>query len=257
MGKAPSTNLQAPVKFQAPIFNEPGIQPRMHVNKHGLRRWAEPIDMAAILLNMTISRAGPHKAITAHKPNIIMNALKAILLIAVLLHTPNPYLFGQPMQDDSIKSTILSVQKEIVDLTDPVEPLRCKKFVAARTLMTSETAEQIIKLIQQGSLSGTQSEIGVILLSGLPEAAYLKTTEQLIAPTTQKDVLNALLMPPLPYGPGHANSCGKEDFKKKLVALKNNPACSRSVKTILDLIISGKALDTYSDYKEHPDRYGY
>jgi hypothetical protein len=188
---------------------------------------------------------------------VAMKTPIVFLLITISLYISSLPLYGQPTNDDSIRATIVFVQEEIVDLTNPLEPLNCKKFVAARRSLTQETADQIVKLIQHGNLSNTQSEIGALLLSGLPEDNYLKTTKQLIAATTQEEVLNTLLMPPLPYGPGYANACKENELKTMLVALRSNPACSQEVKAVLDFIMSGKASSNYSDYKKHPDQYGY
>lgn len=184
-----------------------------------------------------------------------MKTTMLFLLIVVIFYSL--VLFGQPAHGDPIEETIASIQKEIGDLTNPVEPLNSKAFLAARRSMTKETAERIIKLIQQNRISGTQSEIGVLLLSGLPEDIYLNTTRPLVVVSTQGDVLKDLLMPPLPYGPGYANACKKPEFKEVLVGLKTNAACDKEVKTALDLIISGEASRIYSDYRKHPDQYGY
>jgi hypothetical protein len=180
-----------------------------------------------------------------------------MLLLLIIVSFYSLVSFGQPADVDPIEATITSIQKEIGDLTNLVEPLNSKTFLAARKSMTKATAEQIIKLIQQKRISGTQSEIGVLLLSGLPEDIYLNTTRPLVAASTQEDVLKDLLMPPLPYGPGYANACKEPKFKEVLVGLKTNAACGKEVKTVLDLIISGEASRIYSNYRRHPDQYGY
>lgn len=164
---------------------------------------------------------------------------------------------GQSTDNDPVKNTILSIQKEVVDLTAPVEPLYCKTFLTARKSMSKETAEQIIKLIQHGDLTVTQSEIGVLLLSGLPERVYWKSTEQLLTTTTPEGILETILNQPLPYGPSYANAYKEEKYSKILLELKNDKNCSRELKPILDLILSGKASKIYEDYLKHPDKYGY
>lgn len=164
---------------------------------------------------------------------------------------------GRAMSDDAIKGTILSVQIEVGDLTNPAEPLNCKRFLAARKSMSKETARQIVKLIERGALTNTQSEIAVLLLSSLPEAIYWRITEPLVVAKTEQDVLKAVLLPPLPYGPGYANAFREDDYSNKLVDLRDDPKCARELKAILDLILSRRASKIYRDYLKHPGLYGY
>ena len=156
-----------------------------------------------------------------------------------------------------IKNTIVAIQNQVEDLTDPLEPLFCKEFVAARKSMSRNTAVQIVKLIRQRALTTVQSDIGVLLLSGLNERTYWVVTEQLLTTNTEDEVLDSILNPPLPYGPGYANSFKVQVFYKKLHALEAAAQCGPSAKVDLNMILSGEASRIYADYLKHPDRYGY
>jgi hypothetical protein len=46
----------------------------------------------------------------------------------------------QTTNSDQIKNTIVSIQNQVVDLTNPLEPFFCKEFVATRKSMSRMTA---------------------------------------------------------------------------------------------------------------------
>jgi hypothetical protein len=181
----------------------------------------------------------------------------SIAVALCLACSGEPAQEGKTMDKESIKSTILSIQKQIVDLTNPVEPFNCKEFVIIRKSMSRNTAERIVQLIEHGELTTAQSEIGVLLLSGLPENINWQTTSPLVNISTHEDVISALLLPPLPYGPGYANSYTNEAYVQKLRELRGDRRCGTELKRILDLILNGNASSIYSNYLKHPDQYGY
>lgn len=160
-----------------------------------------------------------------------------------------------------IKEIIVSIQKEIVDLTNPLEPLHCKQFLTIRKSMSESTAQQIVQLIRQGDLTLTQADIGVLLLSGLKEQTYWVVTEPLLTTNTENDVLDDLLSPPFPYGPGYANTYRIEFIKKRLLQLKEqrlgNTNSISYLNDIIDFTLSGENSKAYADYLKHPDAYGY
>jgi hypothetical protein len=174
----------------------------------------------------------------------------------VLFHAASA--FGdQSTNSDQIKGTIISIQDQIVDLTNPLEPLFCKEFFEARKSMSRTTALQIVELIRQRKLNQTQSDIGVLLLSGLNERTYWVVTEKLLATNTDDEVLHDLLSPPFPYGPAYANSYKVPALYKKLLALKATGQCGPCAAFDLNSIVIGEDATDYADYLKHPDRYGY
>jgi len=179
------------------------------------------------------------------------------ILMLCLIYSSNPAQCSELMDTNLIKSEILSVQKEVVDLTNPVEPLNSKTFLAIRKAMSEAIAGQIIEMVRQEDLTNTQAEIGVLLLSKLPEETYFRITEQLITTNTEEGILDLLLMPPLPYGPGYANAYKNDKYKNRLAEIRDNTKCGQELKATLDLILSGKASHIYADYLKHPDQYGY
>lgn len=179
-----------------------------------------------------------------------------IATLCILCHAGSASA-DQTTNSDQIKNTIVSIQNQIVDLTNPLEPLFCKEFVAARKSMTRTTALQIVEFIRQGKLKRVQSDIGVLLLSGLKERTYWVVTEQLLTTNTDDEVLGCLLDPPFPYGPGYANSDKVKALCKKLLALNATGQSGPSTKSALESILNGEDSRDYADYLKHPDRYGY
>jgi hypothetical protein len=169
----------------------------------------------------------------------------------------NFVLAGQPTNSNQIKNTIISIQYQVTDLTDPLLPFFCKDFIAARNSMSMSNAVQIVELIRQGNLSPVQSDIGVLLLSGLDEHTYWVVTEQLLNTNTDESVLDDLLGPPMPYGPGYANAYKNGALYKKLAGLKAAREWGSAVEADLNLILSGEASGIYTDYLKHPAKYGY
>ena len=158
----------------------------------------------------------------------------------------------QTTNDIQIKDVIVSIQMRIVDLTDALEPLHDAQFVVTRKAMTEKTARQIVKLIRQGNLTTTQADIGVLLLSGLKEQTYWVVTNPLLTTNTESEVLDDVLGPPFPYGPGYANTYQIKWFQKRLLQLK-----AQRPDDNLDLILSGEDSKTYADYLKNPHAYGY
>jgi hypothetical protein len=161
------------------------------------------------------------------KPRVTIAAMLCLLCI-------NPVCGAQTTNDVQIKEVIVSIQKQIVDLTNPLEPMFNAKFTAARNAMTEQTARQIVELIRQGVLTNTEADLGVLLLSGLKEQTYWVVTE------------------PFPYGPGYANTYKIEWYKNRLLQLK-----AQKPNTDFDFILSGEDAKSYADYLKHPDKYGY
>jgi len=184
--------------------------------------------------------------------SVIMKMHVPIAVMFCFLCNLAPVRADQATNDIQIKSIIVSIQKEIVDLTDPVEPLYDAQFVATRKAMTEGTARQIVKLIHQGDLTTTQAEIGVLLLSSLKQQTYWVVTEPLLTTNTEEEVLDTVVSPPFPFGPGYANTYKIEYFKERLLQLKTQRPDDN-----LDLILSGEDSRGYSDYLKHPHAYGY
>ena len=173
-----------------------------------------------------------------------------------LLCSVNPFCSAQTTNEAQIKGVIISIQKDITDLTDPLEPLYDVQFVATRKAMTEQTAQQIVQLIRQGVLTNTQADIGVLLLSGLREQTYWVVTVPLLTTNMDEEVLDTLLDPPFPYGPGYANVYKIEFVKKRLLQLKDESRHDNGTPDF-DFILSGEDAKAYADYLKHPDRYGY
>jgi hypothetical protein len=179
------------------------------------------------------------------KPRVTIAAMLCLLCI-------NPVCGAQTTNDVQIKEVIVSIQKQIVDLTNPLEPMFNAKFTAARNAMTEQTARQIVELIRQGVLTNTEADLGVLLLSGLKEQTYWVVTEPLLTTNTDWEVMGTLLCPPFPYGPGYANTYKIEWYKNRLLQLK-----AQKPNTDFDFILSGEDAKSYADYLKHPDKYGY
>jgi len=95
-------------------------------------------------------------------------------------------------------------------------------------------------------------EIGVLLLSSLKQQTYWVVTEPLLTTNTEEEVLDTVVSPPFPFGPGYANTYKIEYFKERLLQLKTQRPDDN-----LDLILSGEDSRGYSDYLKHPHAYGY
>src|SRR5262249_50840316 len=128
------------------------------------------------------------------------------ITIAVSLLTMLTGLALAEDADAQMKATITSIEKVVVDLTNPLELLQCREFLRVRKSLSKDGASTIVKLISGGNLSTTQSLIGVHLLSGLDEKSYWDVTEPLLSPKTPKIILKSVLIQPFPYGPGFANA---------------------------------------------------
>lgn len=183
----------------------------------------------------------------------MVELLVVILSIAAFRPT---YAEAQTNQDE-VKDKIIAIQTQVVDLTNPLEPLFNKQFLAMRKSMSIRTARKIVELIKAGSLTQTQSDIGVLLLSGLDQRLYWHFTAVLLTTNTDEEALDTMLNPPLPYGPGYANSCQYDAYRKKLLALKAAAQLGPAVMNDLNLILSGEASSIYGDYLKHPDKYNY
>jgi hypothetical protein len=175
-----------------------------------------------------------------------------LLFILLSLNAVRTAYGEDQTNQDKVKAEIISIQKQVVDLTNPLEPLFDKQFVAMRKSMSVGTAKKIVELIESGSLAPMQSDIAVLLLSGLDQQIYWHFTESLLSTNIDGDTLDDLLSPPFPYGPGYANAFRFKEYKDKLLALKEKRPDQN-----LDLILSGEASRTYLDYLKHPEKYGY
>lgn len=170
-----------------------------------------------------------------------------------LLCNVSPICSAQTTNDVQIKDVIVSIQKEIVDLTNPLEPLFNRQFVATRKVMTEKTARQIVQLIRQGVLTNdTQADVGVLLLSGLKERSYWIVTQPLLTTNTNPEVLHSVLDPPFPYGLGYANTYKIPWYRNRLLHLK-----AQRPDGDFDLILSGEDAKDYADYLKNPQKYGY
>jgi hypothetical protein len=179
------------------------------------------------------------------------------LLVLELVFFTNNKAFGQQATNQwDIKFEIVSIQGKIGDLTDSMEPFRCKEFVLLRKSMSTEAGKQIVLLIKDHQLTTLQSEIGLCLLSGLAETNYWETTKPLLSTNTSEEVLYNILGMPMPYGPCFANAYTNEKYRAVLMQLKADTT-SKMIKMSLDFILSGEAANTYRDYLKHPARYGY
>jgi hypothetical protein len=185
-----------------------------------------------------------------------MKAPVAITALLCLFCNINPVRGGQTTNDLQIKQAIVSMQGRIVDLTDPLQPLYDEQFVSLRKSMSEKTARQVVELIRHGNLTATQADIGALLLSGLKEQTYWVVTESLLTTNTDEQILEDILSPPFPYGPGYANTYKIEYFRKRLLLLKTESPGSHFDSTF-DLILSGEDSKDYADYLKHPHDYGY
>jgi hypothetical protein len=175
-----------------------------------------------------------------------------------LIFLSGQVIFGQQLQNqEDVKAAIISIQKQIVDLTNPLEPFDCREFIMLRKSIHKKTCRQIVRMIKNGELTTTQSEIAIGILTGLPEADYCEVTSVLLSPKIPGEILHSVLDMPLPYGPCYANSYNDEIYRSMLLKLKTNKATSNEVKLILSSILSGEAAKTYKNYLKHPDQYGY
>ncbi len=174
-----------------------------------------------------------------------------------LLFNINPNCRAQTTNEAQIKDVIISIQTEIVDLTNPLEPLFNKQFVATRKAMTEKTARQIVQLIREGVPTNVQADVGILLLSGLKEQTYWIVTQPLLTTnmvTNTQDpfVMEDLLSPPFPYGPGYANTYKIQWYRERLLHLK-----TQRPDVNFDLILSGEDARDYADYLKNPEKYGY
>lgn len=120
-----------------------------------------------------------------------------LLLTFGFILLPEKNLFGQQATNQlEINAAIISIQEKIVDLTNPQEPFNSKEFVSLRKSISKETGRQIVRLIKDIALTTTQSEIGIGLLSGLPETDYWVTTAVLLSPRTPEQILDSVLTMP-------------------------------------------------------------
>jgi hypothetical protein len=181
-----------------------------------------------------------------------MKAHVTITALLCLFCNINSVRGDQATTNLPIKQAIVSIQERIVDLTNPLDPLYDKQFVSLRKSMSENNAKQIVELIRHGNLTTTQADIGALLLSGLKEQTYWVVTEPLLTTNTDEQILEDILSPPFPYGPGYANTYKIEYFRKRLVLLKTERPDST-----FDLILSGYDSKTYADYLKHPHAYGY
>lgn len=178
-------------------------------------------------------------------------------ILLLLLVVIRPACGENQTNRDDVKAEIIVIQEQVVDLTNPLEPLFNKQFLKMRKSMSASTARKIVGLIEKGDLTPTQSDIAVLLLSNLDQQIYWHVTQELLTTNTDNEALDTLLIPPLPYGPGYANSYKYEFYYKKLLALKAIRQWGCAVKSDLDLVLSGEASCIYADYLKHPDKYGY
>jgi hypothetical protein len=163
----------------------------------------------------------------------------------------------EPVSRDQVKATLISIERAVVDLTNPLEPLHHKEFVSFRKSMSLSIAKTIVGLIQAGELNVTQSHIGIHALSGLPEATYWAVTSEMLSSKTKEEILSNVLLQPLPYGPSYANAYENNEYRKALLKLREDIAVGKAIKAQVELILEGKAAKIYEEYRKHPDRYGY
>jgi hypothetical protein len=155
------------------------------------------------------------------------------------------------------KSAILAIEKSIDGLTDLTVLLRCDAFLSFRRSITEAKATEIVCLIQSQELKGDAASIGIMAAQFLPEERYWAVTMPLLSRHTERLVLQDMLMPALPYGPGYAHSITNAACKEKLTALKNDPEISGSVKGIIDVILTGELAKIYSKFKRDPEDFNY
>jgi hypothetical protein len=185
------------------------------------------------------------------------------LFLALGLIFPNINISGQQLTgQQEVKAAIISIQKEIVDLTNPRDAFNCKQFVSLRQSISAETGKQIVLLIKDNQLTDNQSQIGICLLAGLPETNYWEATAVLLSTNTPEDILYNVLGMPLICGSGFANAYTNETYKVTLLRLKmdfasKTDSVSKGIESILNSILSGEAAKIYRDYLKHPERYGY
>jgi hypothetical protein len=163
----------------------------------------------------------------------------------------------ETMSRDQVKATLFSIERAVVDLTNPLEPLHHKEFVSFRKSMSVSTAKTIVRLIQAGELNVTQSHIGIHALSGLPEETYWAMTSEMLSSKTKEEILSNVLLQPLPYGPSYANAYKNDDYRRVLLKLSEDIGVGKAIKAQLELILKGKAAKIYKDFRKHPERYGY
>ena len=195
--------------------------------------------------------------------NNFMRITICCLLLALGLIFLNINMPGQQLtSQQEVKAAIISIQKEVVDLTNPRDAFDNKQFVSLRKSISRETGKQIVLLIKDHQLTDNQSQIGICLVAGLAETNYWEATAVLLSTNTPEDILYNVLGMPLICGSGFANAYTNETYKVILLRLKmdfasKTDAISKGIENILDSILSGEAAKIYRDYLKHPDQYGY
>jgi hypothetical protein len=155
------------------------------------------------------------------------------------------------------KGAILAIEKSVYDLTDQTVLLRCDAFLALRRSVTEAKASEIVCLIQSQELKGDAACIGIMAAQFLPEERYWAVTMPLVSSHTEGLVLQDMLEPALPYGPGYAHCITNAACKRKLTALNNDPEINGNIKGIIDRILSGEEKKIYAKFKRDPEDFNY
>jgi len=163
---------------------------------------------------------------------------------------------GEEMKLDQAKATILSIEKEIVDLTAVSDLQRSTNFQRLRKSVSVDLGKELVSLIREKQFSVVQSQIALHVLSVLSDERYWEVTEPLLVARTEERVLNDVLLQQLPFGPCYANSIKSEKFRKILETLADEKV-SDNTRNRLRLILNGKAADIYLDFLNDPQKYGY
>ena len=87
----------------------------------------------------------------------------------------------------------------------------------------------------------------------LTENEYWQVMEPLLSTQTRSVVLQDVLAPPLPFGPGYANACQLEKFKVILNTLRKHADLDLLTSNCLESICSGEAGRRYKEFLQNPD----
>ena len=153
---------------------------------------------------------------------------------------------------NKLKSVILSIENEVVDLTSPLQLFDSSMFQSCAENISENDTENIVKLISEGNLSETQIYISIYLLSfSLPEKRYWEITFPLLNKIQNGKIINELLLP-VPFGPGYANAYNKIPYKDTISKLKQKFINEEKSQGAINYILSGKASYDCKNFPKDP-----
>ncbi len=183
-----------------------------------------------------------------NKTNIFLLSTFAIILISIFFSV---FIF----QSNKLKSSIIKIENEVVDLTSPLHLFDSSAFHLCSEKLSEKDAEGIVKLICEGNLSETQIYISIYLLSfSLPEKRYWDIAFPLLNKIQNGSIINELLLP-VPFGPGYANAYNRMPYKNAINKLKQKFESEEESQNAINYILSGKASDDCKKFLKDPTIY--